>query len=645
LDIKQEDYITYYVEVFDNADLSNRGVSKTYTISFKNTKEQIEEFISEQDDIITSLEKIKEKSEAIQLELNALMRKYELQNEDKLTWSDKKKLQELLDREEELITEAAKLREQLKEAEEKFDFESDTFQDTQERLDKVKELFDQLLDEKLKEMMNKLKDMLNKSNNLDLQKKNEQLKMDSKMLQMMLDRMIKELERLKLEKTLEELLVKTDDLIKKETEIQDNIGKEKGLEKDQEKITDGIKELEEDLKESIESLKESQPEVVKDLEKTQANSDFKGMQKESKDLENSLKQNQNQKSKQQAGSMKKELERLRKNLRSDLDNLKMRGNEGKIDLINLLIRDGIENSRYLKELNQLIEDNQFNITKHSSLAKDDILNSIDILSRQLGNYLELLRELSMLTIKLDSKMSDRIRASRRSLETASVQFSFGKVSPSKMFNLQAYRGINLTILDLMKLKNEIQSCASCDSQGMEQLLKMLEKLSKKQGDLNEYLEKLAEQMKKNHKPGPSEKELFEQMQREQRAIREALEKLNKQLQEMKDKKRLLGDMDKLGDDMKDVEKKIAELDIGPDTQKKQRKILQRMLDIQKSIHRQDFEKKRKAELARQKMLDIEKLAPKLKESELFLDFESFWNENYPEIYKEYLKSYFENLNQ
>ncbi|MDD3626691.1 MAG: hypothetical protein PHV06_05180 [bacterium] len=645
IQLKPEDFISYHIEVIDNANPGNIGVSQTFTISFKKIEEQLEELVDQGEDVVEALEDIKRESSEIQLELNAIMKKYELQNEDKITWSDKKKLEELKKKQEELITDAQKLQEELKKTQSELDFDSEQLQDVEERMDKVKELLDQVMDEKMKEILNKLNDMLNNENQQNLRKNNEAIKQDSKKLQEMLDRLIKELERLKLEKKIEELVTKTDELIKKEEEINKGIGTEENLDIKQEEVTKGIEELEKELNEQIAKMKETKSEESKELEKTEANADFKGMKESSEELEKDLKEKNNTKSKKGTESLKKDLERLRKNLRKNLDDLKMKGQEGQIDLINLLIRDGIENSRYLKQLNDVIDENRFQIGKSSGNMKDDILNSSDILVRQLHRYSEMLLELGKLTIMLDDKLTERISAAIKSLETSAGIISAGEVNSGISFNVQAYRNINLTILELMKLKMDIQACSDCDSTSMEQMMKMLEKLSQQQGDLNEFLKELAEKMK-GRVPEKSELEMFEQMTKEQESIRKALEELNKKLKELDGQQKLLGDLDQTAEDMKDVEKNIKELDIGVETQKKQQKILQRMLDAQKSINKQDYEKKRKAELDKQKMKELQQSQePNFIEQDMFLDFENFWNENYPEFYKEFLKSYFEHLNQ
>lgn len=645
LDIKVTDYITYFVEVLDNKEPQPQlGRSSSFTIYFKDSKEQVEEFVDQQEDIIDTLKDFKSENDAIQLELNALMKKYELQKEDKLTWSDKKKLNELKTRQEELITKGEKLKQDLKEMDKNYDLGSEEFNTIDEKLEKVREMFDRVVDKEMKDILNKLQDLLNKDLHNPHQK-NDQIKQDTEKLNEMLDRMINELNRLKTEKDIEQMISKIDELVKKQEEIRKKIGddNEAALADEQKEITESIKDLEKQLSEAIDSLKDLKPEDATGLEKTEANADFKGMKQDSEQAEDGIRQKKNKQADKKANDVKNNLKRLRRNLRKDLDEIKMKGSDGQVDLINLLIKEGIENARYLNQVMDEIERNKYRIGRNSSFEKDDVLNSLDILDRQLKNYMGLLSELGMLTIMLDDTLINRIRASKRSLSSASAKIIDGIATNSRGYTNEAYRNINLTVLDLMKLKFEMQSCESCDSQSMEQLLKMLEKLAQRQGDLNEMLKKLAEQMKNN--PDRSEMKIFDQMAKEQKAIREALQKLNQQLKDMEADKKTLGDLDQVGKDMEEVEKRIEKPDIGRETREKQRKILQRLLDAQKSIHQQDFEKKRRAELDNKKMLDEMMKTPEIQEQDMFMDLESFWKEGYPEEYREYLKSYFENLNQ
>ncbi|HDS09559.1 MAG TPA: DUF4175 family protein, partial [Firmicutes bacterium] len=54
IQLKADDFVSYYVEVTDNKEPMNTGVSQTFVISFKDMKEQLEEFVEHGEDMINA---------------------------------------------------------------------------------------------------------------------------------------------------------------------------------------------------------------------------------------------------------------------------------------------------------------------------------------------------------------------------------------------------------------------------------------------------------------------------------------------------------------------------------------------------------------------------------------------------------------
>ena len=76
---------------------------------------------------------------------------------------------------------------------------------------------------------------------------------------------------------------------------------------------------------------------------------------------------------------------------------------------------------------------------------------------------------------------------------------------------------------------------------------------------------------------------------------------------------------------------------------RQTRILSRMHDAQRSIHKRDFSRKRKAETPEQKLYESPPEL-KLEKSEFeYKDFLKYLNENYPPEYHKLIKKYLESI--
>jgi len=100
--------------------------------------------------------------------------------------------------------------------------------------------------------------------------------------------------------------------------------------------------------------------------------------------------------------------------------------------------------------------------------------------------------------------------------------------------------------------------------------------------------------------------------------------------------------------MESVSRQLQNKNISERTRQLQERILSRMLDSQRSIHRRDFSKKRSAERAKQyRAVDPGELPDDLGESKQLLKelLERALKEGYKRDFEDLIRKYFENLNR
>jgi hypothetical protein len=132
---------------------------------------------------------------------------------------------------------------------------------------------------------------------------------------------------------------------------------------------------------------------------------------------------------------------------------------------------------------------------------------------------------------------------------------------------------------------------------------------------------------------------------EQEALKKGLEQLN---QELGNRSQILGSLEDIAKEMEKVVSDLEKLNVDRNTIDRQKKILSRLLDSEKSLVKRDYSEKRKAETGEeiirkspfQLPLDIGALNQKEKERNQRLS-----TETYPKEYEEAIKEYFKALSE
>jgi hypothetical protein len=146
----------------------------------------------------------------------------------------------------------------------------------------------------------------------------------------------------------------------------------------------------------------------------------------------------------------------------------------------------------------------------------------------------------------------------------------------------------------------------------------MSELSEQQKRLNEQLRQMMKQGKqgKQGKKGKQGMKKLQEMAQEQAQIREQLKKAYERIR--KEGQKGLGDLGKVGEDMKESEEELKNKQLTQQLMERQKRILNRMLDYNKSMRQREFSKKRKGETGEDKnqtppaQLDQEELKQRIR---------------------------------
>ncbi|HEY8401577.1 MAG TPA: hypothetical protein VIK89_09965, partial [Cytophagaceae bacterium] len=309
LQLRPGQYLEYYLQVWDNDGVNGSKSTKSRSFSFSlPTKEEMDKEISTSTkQAENKMDQMVSKTMNLQKDIEKLQDR--LKTKNNLNFQDKKLLEDVLKKHEELkkeLEELNKLNKSLNEMQEKYNPASE---ELKQKMQQLQKLMDELLDEETKKLYEELQKLLNeKMKKEDIEKILEEIKKKDETLEKELERTLEMFKQMKFDQKLEDIIKDLKETAKKQEELsqktEDKKEEQSKLQEEQEKLNEEFKKIQEEMKE-LKEINESleNKNDLQDMDQEQ-NSIEKEMQNSSEQLKN----NQNKKA---AGSQKKAADKMK----------------------------------------------------------------------------------------------------------------------------------------------------------------------------------------------------------------------------------------------------------------------------------------------------------------------------------------------
>jgi hypothetical protein len=589
------DEISYFAVITDNA--GNKATSKTYYIYFPTVEEIYKEITEKESMIETGLEDLQEKHTSEIEEIERIREK--IMKERKLSWADQEKLKETIAKEKKILDKIDAWQTEFEKTLEKLNEGIILDKESIERLQQIAEILREIAPDELKEALENLKSALDKRPQ-DIQKALENLKKSQEDLARALERTLEILKRFQQEERLRELAEMAENLAREADELtklaeEENIDLNKEIEKlnkETERLADALKELaqseglEEYIRESLEKFGE-QASMIREYSPTSLGKKKKGLN-------------------QLAGELQKLYESLTKGRTAKL-------RKSLLEILNQLI----DISKVEEELYQ--KQTEFDVDH-----QDQIINATKTVAESL--YAQQTKSLYV-----TPHMSKNIARALKHMEQAKQPNVFKKSTQ------EAMQLINVVCLEM--LRNLEKAAQAGSSTGMDKFLEELSDIAQGQMSLNQSMSGFF--------PIPlgglssAQKAQIQRLAGRQRALREALEALRNETGVSKYQDFL----DNVINEMEKIEESLYQYKINRELIERQKMVMSRLLDAQKSIRKENYQKKRKSKpgkdfLTREGPLP---LPAELGKDELRALIQQALREFYPKEYELYIREYFKRL--
>ena len=658
LDLLPGHSIEYYLQVWDNDGVNGRKSTKTgqYTFAIPTEENLVAEISKSQQQTEKTIDQSVNKAQKLQDQIEQANQK--LKGKQSLDWQDKKMLDDILQQKKNLDQAVEQLKEQNELLDEKKDAFTEQNQRIKEKAEQLQKLMDELLDEETKKLFEELQKLLQENPDVSqIQKLLDKLNQNSNNLEKELERtleLFKELQyEFKLDQTVQDLkeqveqqkklLEKTEELQKgqdeKENKRDKNSESNKGEKSENASDSQKLAEDQQKLMEQFEKTEEKMDELQKlgsELNKSEempSEEQQEQVEQEQEQSKEMLEQNNPSKASpaqknalQKMQQMQQQMEGMQNSMMMEMD---MENLESLRQIIHGLVKLSFDQEGLMKEFNELqLNDPRFNnIAQRQLKLKDDakvLEDSLLALGKKdpmMGSFIT--KEISELNNHLD-KTIEANRERRRPQASSEMQMSMTSIN-----------NLALMLDDHFDMMMQMMANAqpSAGKKGKQKMQKP--SLSQMQQQLNERIQ----QLKNSGKGGREYSEELAKMAAEQERIRRAL-------QEMQEKMKKEGVMPggDLPTKMEQTEMDLVNKQLTDQLIKRQKEIMTRLLEAEKSMREQDMDEERKGETAK----DYEKEIPKafeeylrLKEKEVEL-LKTVPPKLYP-YYKKEVSEYFKRL--
>lgn len=587
--------LEYYFEIADNDGVNGSKITQSEIKTFKQpTKKETA------DQVNASNQALKQKMQsAIRLANNIEKESKKvaesLIDKKQISFEDKKQIEALLDKQkqlEEAVKEIKDLNEKNNQQKQEDQKQSDELLEKQKQ---IKDLFDNVLDEKTKELLQKLQNLMNDRNKDQAQNELSKMQLDNKTLKNELDRILELYKQLEFEQNLQNNIDRLNELAKQQKELAEQTKNKKqdneSLKEKQEDLNKETKDLKEDLKKLEEKNQGlERPNPFENPEK-----DLQDIQKEQQESKDALDKKDSKSAGQKQQKAADEMEKLSKKM----SDMQQQGEE-------------MENNINAKELRRLLENllnTSFDQEKVMLALKK--MNSADpsytsnvqkqrTLKDNLKTIADSLYALSKRVPQIESTVNEEMNKINFNLDKSLESLGERRTSEANRYQQFTMTSINNLTLMLSEALNQLQNMSKNSKGGKGKQKQGMKQLSQMQEQLNKNMQKAREQMQKSGgnqgTVGKGEmSQEFGKMAQQQQMIRQALEKINRE--ENKDGTGKMGNLNQAIKEMKQTESDLVNKRLQQETMQRQKELLTKLLDAEKAERDQEEDSKRESKAA------------------------------------------------
>ena len=585
-----------YFVVWDNDGFHGPKSKRSETFTYYKPSETALDSIADQqsEDIMERLQAKSQEADKLQDEIEKMLQDL-IQKKD-LDWSDKEKMKDLLEKQQQIQDEWNKLQEEQNKLEDFMKEHDLANEDLIKKQEQINKLFDEVIPEELKKMMEQIDKLLEEMPREQMQQMMQDIKKNNQSMQELLDRNLSLLEQLKMEKDLNDLANKLDKLGEELKQQADN--QDKAEEENDQKSAEEAKEEFDKMMDELDKLLEKNQDLQQpfDMQK-----DEEMQESIDQDLQDAMQNEQNSQQQQSQQNKKNAGQKMQQMANNMMMQMQMQGMQQMAEdahLMRILLENVVhashEQEGLLKEIGSMRSDDPSLVEK--IIHQKEVADNFNMVR-------DSLRSMAMRQPMVQNFVFDELHTIENQTENAMKYLNDLKLSQAVRHQQTAMMSMNNLALmlaeSLENMENSMESMGmpmSCSMPKPGQGQQSMQKMQQLQQQLSEQLKQMQQQMQQMDKQGQpmpkSMSEEFARMAAEQEMLRQGMQQI---LKEMKENGQIGDDgLNEIIKDMEKLEEELVNKKINQKMIERSKRIESRMLESQKAQEKREQEEKRKS---------------------------------------------------
>ena len=654
------DFVEYFVEVEDNDAISGHKTARTpvHRLRLQSLTELYADIQAKDSDRMTQMQDAIEKSKQLQEKYAKLAR--ELKKTPEMDWKKEKEIEGALDKQKQVSEQVQKIAEELEKQVEKLQSQDLMSQEIMQKMDEIRKLLEQADNQAMRDYMQKLQEAMKQISPEEIQRAMEQMQISQEEFLKRLERTKALLEQLQREQRLDEMIERMADLLKNQEQLgrkTEELSKDPAAEKSKEQSKDS-KSGEQNPSEtpkSPEELAREQEELAKETKEMQAELDRLAQESSQAGQQQLQEANQQMQQQNPASEMQDAAQELQQQQPQQAQPHQQNAEKSLRGLYQQLMqaqsmmsmKSQADASAKLAEAARRTLDVSFRqegLTRQPGTTSDanqkgDLAQQQQALAAATGRVVEELDALAHKSMAAPPQVTALLGQALRTMREGVDAYEKGNSIAGRAQGEEAYGLLNQAVVELNR-----SSSASCPKPGGGKgASQSMQQLMGQQQQLNDATRQFQQSMPSPQQLSPEQRAQMSRLLGEQRSIEGQLQDIQRQAAEQRE---LLGRLDKMQDEMREVVQDMQSESLTDETLRMQERIVSRMLDAQRSLHKRDYSEERESRGAGEiYSRGGRALPPDRKLEQLRRDVERALRDATPEEYEDLVRQYFRAISE
>jgi len=633
--------LVYYAEVDDNDRVTGPKTarSESYVVRFPSMSELYSDVQSEHDDISYELGELLEEQRELREQFEHMQE--EIRSEPEIDWQREEQVESALEQQQELAEDVVRMADRLSDLTDTMSETDRVTLETIEKVNEIQELLDEVATEEMRELLEAIRQAMKKVSPEDVSEAMENLSLTQDDYLRRLEQTLNLLKRAKAEQQLADVADRAQDLAAREEQIAREAGenpseaRSQQLAEEQERLRQEFEQLKKDLESAAADMAEVDPSAARQMREAASEAEACGLSEKMESARQRLTESQPSDAAAMCQTAKNDLLTLFTRLSSCQGgmscSLQQRDREATLRAIDELLGVSIEQEEVVGAVRGRRRIPRAELVELVAKETDLVAAMSAIADRMF--------QVSKDSFVIDPNIYRAFGAVQMSMTRAASHIAEGGSAAGHKEARHALGRINGLIVSLLTSK---QSSSGSSGGAMSQLMQQLRQMGEQQSQLNQMTESLRQQMEQMGMSAGMERQIAEARARQDQILQEA----RRLAEEFGDRREILGRLD---DTVEEMERALEEMErsgASQETVDRQKRILSRLLDAQRSLRRRDYTRERTSETGEAYARtdpgelpdDVERATQELRE-----DLLRAMQRGYPSEYRELIRAYFRAL--